>query len=138
MTTTLPALESTTHVSSVTYLCTFAPTVAGSVTFAVPQPVQFLFAFDTGTTKPDPGVDLYDVVSDSSWFDQSTEEASIEAALNTICGTIATLLSTTLAAVQATVTVKRSWRISPNQTGTAAPVQIPAAPLIYTELMPYP
>jgi hypothetical protein len=138
MTTTLPALDSTTHVSSVTYLCTFAPTVAGPVMFAVPQPVQFLFTFDTGTTQPDPAVDLFDAVTDSSWFDQTTQETAITGALNTISTELATMLSTTQAAIQATVTIRRSWRISPNQTGTASPVQIPGAPLVYTEQMTYP
>lgn len=138
MATTLPALDSTTHVSSVTYLCTFAPTIAGPVMFSVPQPVQFLFTFDTGTTQPDPAVDLFDVVTDSSWFDQSAVEASIKTALGTISAAIGALLSATQAAVDATVTIRRSWRISPNQTGTAAPVQIPASPVVYTEMLAYP
>lgn len=137
MTTTLPALSSTTHVSSVTYECTFAATVNGAVTFVVPQPVIFLFTFDTGRTQHTPGIDLYDVTTDSSWFNQSTEEAAIRTGLDTICGAIATLLGTTLLAVQETVTVKRTWRISPNQEGTAAPVQMPGAPVPYTEFMPY-
>jgi hypothetical protein len=139
VTTTLPALDSTTHVSSVTYLCTFAPTVAGPVMFAVPQPVQFLFTFDTGTTQPDPAVDLFDAMTDSSWFDQTTEETAIKTALNGICALIAAMLpGATTATIQATVTIRRSWRISPNQTGTASPVQIPGAPLVYTEQMTYP
>jgi len=140
VTTNLPALGTTTHVSSVTYACTFAPTTAGggTVMFSVPQPVQFLFTFDTGRTQPDPAVDLFNVVTDSSWFDQTTEEANIRAALNTICTTIGTLLGVTQAAIQATVTVRRTWRIAANQAGTAAPVQIPASPVAYTEIMAYP
>lgn len=140
MATSLPALDSTTHVASVTYECTFAPSVTGggAVTFAVPKPVMFLFTFETGKTQPDPAADLWDITVDSSWFDQATEEAAIKSALDTICSTIAALISSTQAAIQATVTVRRTWRINPNQTGTAAPVQIPSAPVPYTEIMTYP
>jgi hypothetical protein len=140
MATNLPALNATTHVQSVTYACTFGPTTIndGAVTFQVPQPVQFGFYFETGKTQPDPDVDLHDIVTDSSWFDQAAEETSIKGALNSICATIAALLGTTTAAVQATVTVRRTWRINPNQVGTAAPVQIPDAPVPYTEIMAYP
>lgn len=138
MATNLPTLDTTTHVSSVTYSCTFAPTVAGPVMFAVPKPVLFTFTFDTGQTQPDPAVDLFDAVTDSSWFDQAVIEGDIAAALNTICGAIAALLGVGTAVIQATVTVQRTWRINPDQTGTAAPVQIPAAPIPYTELMAYP
>lgn len=140
MTTNLPALDATTHIQSVTYACTFGPTTVndGAVTFQVPQPVQFGFYFETGKTQPDPAVDLINITVDSSWFDQSAEEASIKTALDTICATIATLLGTTQAAIQATVTVRRTWRINPDQTGTAAPVQIPGAPVPYTETMAYP
>jgi hypothetical protein len=108
------------------------------VTFQVPQPVQFGFYFETGKTQPDPDVDLYDVVTDSSWFDQAAEETSIKAALDTICMTIASLLGTTQSVIQATVRVQRTWRINPNQAGTAAPVQMPGAPVPYTEQMAYP
>jgi hypothetical protein len=140
MTTNLPALDSTTHVQSVTYACTFGLTQAsgGLVTFVVPQPVQFTFAFETGRTQPDPDVDLYDITVDSSWFDQATVEADIKSALDTICAAIATLIGVTTAVIQATVTVRRTWRINPNQVGSAAPVQIPAAPVPYTEFMAYP
>lgn len=138
MTTNLPALDATTHVFSVTYSCTFSPTVAGPVMFAVPQPVQFLFTFDTGVTQPDPAVDLYNAVTDSSWFDQATVEAGIKSALGTICAAVAGLLPVTKADIQATVTVQRTWRISPDQTGSAAPVQMPGAPVPYTEMMAYP
>jgi hypothetical protein len=140
MTTNLPALDTTTHVASVTYACTFGLTIAGGglVTFVVPQPVQFNFAFETGKTQPDPAVDLFDITVDSSWFDQATTEAGIMSALDSICGVIAALIGTTTAAIQATVTIKRTWRINPNQVGTAAPVQIPAAPVPYTEIMAYP
>lgn len=140
MATNLPALDSTTHVQSVTYDCTFGQTVAGGgkVTFQVPQPVKFTFTFDTGSTQPDPDVDLHDVVTDSSWFDQSTEEAAIASALNGICSLIATLIGVTAADIQATVRIQRTWRIFPDQTGTAAPVQIPNAPLVYAEQMAYP
>lgn len=137
MATTLPALDATTHVASVTYECTFAPTVTGPVMFAVPKPVIFLFTFDTGRTQPTPGVDLWDVTTDSSWFDQAAEEAAIRSGLDTICTAIATLLSTTQLAVKETVTVRRTWRITPDQEGAAAPVQMPNAPVTYTELMPY-
>jgi hypothetical protein len=138
MTTTLPALDSTTHVSSVTYAYTMAPTISGPVMFTVPGAVQFLFTFDTGATQPDPLVDLFNVTTDTSWFSQSTQEAAIKTALDGTCALLATMLGTTTAAVQATVTIKRTWRISPNQTGTAAPVQMPGAPVPYTETMTYP
>lgn len=140
MTTTLPALSSTTHIHSVTYDCVFGVTSvnSGAVLFMVPSPVRFMFSFETGKTQPDPAVDLWNVSTNSAWFDQSTEEASITGALNTICATIATLVGTTQAAIQATVKVQRTWRISPNQVGTAAPVQMPDAPVVYAETMPYP
>ena len=140
MTTTLPALDSTTHVQSVTYACTFGMTQvsAGLVTFSVPQPVLFTFSFETGQTQPDPAVDLFNITVDSSWFNQTTIEANIKTALDTISGAIATLIGVTTATIQATVTVRRTWRINPNQVGTAAPVQIPAAPVPYTEFMAYP
>jgi hypothetical protein len=140
MATSLPALDATMHVASVTYDCTFGltQTSGGLVTFVVPKPVQFLFTFDTGQVQPDPATDLYDVTTDSSWFSQSTTEDSIKTALNGICGLIATMLGVTQAAVQATVSVKRTWRISPDQTGTAAPVQVPSAPVVYAETMAYP
>jgi hypothetical protein len=139
--TTLPALDATTHVASVTYACTFGLTQAGAgrVTFVVPQPVQFTFAFETGQTQPDPAVDLFDVAVDSSWFDQAAEETAIKGALDGICGLIAALLpGVTTAAVQATVKVRRTWRINPDQAGSAAPVQMPGAPVPYTEVMAYP
>lgn len=141
MTTNLPALDATTHVASVTYACTFGLTQAGGglVTFVVPQPVQFTFAFETGKTQPDPAADLWDIGVDSSWFDQAAEEAAIRTALDGICGLIAGLLpGVTTADVQATVRVQRTWRINPDQTGTAAPVQLPGAPVPYTEIMAYP
>ena len=140
MTTNLPALDSTTHVQSVTYDCTFGQSVAGGgkVTFQVPQPVKFTFTFDTGSTHPDPCTDLHIVTTDASWFDQSTEEAAIATALNGICSLIATLIGSDQASIQATVRIQRTWRISPDQTGTAAPVQIPNAPLVYAEHMAYP
>lgn len=140
MATNLPALGTTTHPASVTYACTFGltQTAGGLVTFIVPQPVQFTFAFETGQVQPDPGVDLIDVESDTSWFDQDTQEGNIKTALNGICALIATMLGVSEAAVQATVTIKRTWRYNPNQTGSAAPVQLPAAPVPYVEFMAYP
>jgi hypothetical protein len=36
------------------------------------------------------------------------------------------------------VKIQRTWRINPDQTGTAAPVQMPAAPVVYAEMMAYP
>lgn len=141
MVTSLPALDATTHVASVTYACTFGLTQAsgGLVTFVVPQPVQFTFAFETGRTQPDPAADLFNITVDSSWFNQATAETGIKSALDTICGAIAGLLpGVTTAQVQATVTVKRTWRINPDQAGTAAPVQMPGAPVPYTEILAYP
>lgn len=141
MTTNLPALDSTTHVQSVTYDCTFGQTAVngGAVIFQVPQPVKFMFSFETGQTQPDPDTDLFDITTDSSWFDQAAEEAAIKSALDSICSVIATLLpGATQAAIQATVTVQRTWRINPDQTGTAAPVQMPNAPVTYVEQMAYP
>lgn len=140
MPTSLPALDTTTHVQAVEYACTFGMTQVnnGAVTFMVPQPVQFRFAFDTGRTQPDPSVDLWDVQTDSSWFDQAAQETAIKTALDTICSSIATLIAADPAAIQATVKIARTWRITPNQTGTAAPVQMPAAPMAYVETMAYP
>jgi hypothetical protein len=141
MAVNLPALDATTHFASVTYACTFGLSQAGGglVTFAVPQPVQFTFAFETGRTQPDPAVDLWNITSDSSWFDQAAEEAAIKSALDGICALISGLLpGTTTAGIQATVRVQRTWRINPDQTGTAAPAQMPGAPVPYTEPMAYP
>jgi hypothetical protein len=140
MATSLPALDSTTHVASVMYACTFGLTVApsGKITFQVPAPVQFEFIFDTGITQPDPAVDLYEVTTDSSWFDQDATEAGIKSALGTICTAISGLLGVTAAAIEQTVTIRRTWKILANQTGSAAPVVLVSSPVIYTELMPYP
>ena len=140
MASNFPALDATTHIASVTYACTFGLTAAagGKVIFVVPQPVQFTFSFETGKTQPDPGADLWNIVSDASWFDQDTEEAAIKSALDGICGIIATLIGSAPAAIQATVTIHRAWRVNPDQVGTAAPVQIPGAPVIYNEVMAYP
>lgn len=141
MATNLPALDATTHVSSVMYACTFGLTAAAGapVTFQVPAPVQFTFVFDTGTAQPDPAVDLMDVTSDASWFDQTTEEAGIKTALNGICELIAALLpGVTAAMIEQTVTVRRTWKITANQVGSAAPVVLLSSPVVYTEIMAYP
>jgi hypothetical protein len=140
MATTLPALDATTHAASVTYACTFALTETDDarVTFTVPQPVQFTFGFETGMTQQDPAVDLIDIASDTSWFDQDAIETAIKGALGTICGAIAALLGTDQAVIEATVRVERTWRINPDQIGSAAPVKMPSAPVIYAEMMAYP
>ena len=141
MASNFPALDSTMHVQSVTYDCTFGQTTAGGtrVLFQVPQPVKFMFSFETGWTQPDPAVDLLNAVTDYTWFDQDTEETAIKSALDSICTTIATLLpGATQAEIQATVTVQRTWRMYPNQIGTAAPVQVPGAPVPYNEILAYP
>jgi hypothetical protein len=141
MATNLPVLSSTMHPASVTYACTFGRTqvAGGLVTFIVPQPVQFTFAFETGRTQPDPALDLIDIISDSSWFDQDTQETNITTALDGICALIAVMLpGTTTAQIQATVSVKRTWRYNPDQVGALAPVQIPDAPVPYVETMAYP
>jgi hypothetical protein len=141
MTTNLPALDATTHVSSVTYACTFGLTTApgAPVTFQVPAPVQFTFIFDTGTSQPDPAVDLTDITSDSSWFNQSTEEAAITTALDGICSLIAAMLpGITLSQIQSTVTIRRTWTITANQVGSAATVALVSSPVVYTETMAYP
>jgi hypothetical protein len=140
MATSMPALDATTHVASVTYACTFGLTTAdgGLVSFMVPQPVQFTFGFETGQSQPDPDVDLYLISTDYTWFDQDQVEAGIVSALGTICSAIAALLGTDVSVIEATVTIERIWRINPDQVGSAAPVQIPDAPLIYTQPMVYP
>jgi hypothetical protein len=141
MATNLPVLGSTMHPASVTYACTFGLTQAGGglVTFIVPQPVQFTFTFETGRVQPDPALDLINITSDSSWFDQDTEEASIRTALDGICTLIAAMLpGVTKAQIQATVSVRRTWRYNPDQAGSLAPVRIPDAPVPYVETMAYP
>ena len=140
MATSLPALDATTHVQSVTYECTFGQTTVagGKVVFLVPKPVQFGFYFETGTTQPDPGTDLFNITTDYSWWDQDVQEANIKSALDSICATIASLIGATTAAIQATVTIQRTWRVNPDQTGSAAPVKIPGAPVPYNEVMAYP
>lgn len=140
MASSFPALDSTMHVQSVTYDCTFGQTAVGGgkVLFQVPQPVKFMFSFETGTTQPDPDTDLFNVTTDYTWFDQSTEEADIKTALDSICSVIGTLIGTSTATIQATVTVQRTWRMNPNQIGSAAPVKVPLAPVPYNEIMAYP
>jgi hypothetical protein len=140
MTVNLPALDTTTHASSVMYACTFGLTVApgAKITFQVPAPVQFTFVFDTGQEQPDPATDLINVTSDTSWFDQASIEAGIKTALGQICTAIAALLGVTAEVIEATVTITRTWRITANQLGTAAPAVLVSTPVIYTEIMPYP
>ena len=141
MASSFPVLDSTMHVQSVTYDCTFGQTTAagGKVLFQVPQPVKFMFSFETGTAQPDPGTDLFDVTTDYAWFDQAAEEAAIKGALDSICAVIATLLPGAVQAdIQATVTIQRTWRMNPNQAGSAAPVKVPGAPVPYHEVMAYP
>jgi hypothetical protein len=124
----------------VTYACTFGLTTAdgGLVSFMVPQPVQFTFGFETSRDQPDPDLDLWDIETDYTWFDQDSVENGIAETLAGICALIASLISTTPAAIEATVTVQRIWRVNPDQVGADAPSQIPDAPLVYTEVMPYP
>ena len=140
MATSLPVLDSTTHIASVTYACTFGLTTSdsGLVSFIVPQPVQFTFSFETGRTQPDPDQDIWDITTDYTWFDQDTVEAGIISALGTICTTIATLIGATPLEIEETVTIERTWRVNPDQVGTDAPVQIPDAPVVYAEQMQYP
>jgi hypothetical protein len=140
MATNLPALAATTHAASVMYACTFGLTRAPTekVSFQVPAPVQFEFSFDTGFTQPDPAVDLRDVVTDTSWFDQDATEAGIKTAMAAICTAIAALLGVDAAQIENTVTIRRTWKITANQVGSAAPVVLLSSPVVYTEVMPYP
>jgi hypothetical protein len=135
----MPDLGSDTHVVSVEYASLFGGVTAqdGRVAFGVPNPVQFLFLFETGTTQPDPNVDLQQVSWDYSWFDQAQVEAGIAAALGAICQSIAGLLGLPLEQVESSVQVRRVWTIAPNQRGTGAPQEF-SVDWTVTEVMPYP
>jgi hypothetical protein len=135
---TAPDLPAWLHYQQVSYECTFGQTSAasGQVIFTCPEPVLFIFSFDTGKQQPDANVDLINVTWDYSWFDQATSEAGIVTALGGICTDIAALVGTTTAAVEATVQVHRVWTIEASQLGSAAPEQFSGATV--TEVMPYP
>lgn len=133
-----PELPSWLHFAQVSYECRFGQTQTpdGRVTFGCPQPVMFMFAFETSRTQPNPQVDLWNVTWDYSWFDQATSEAGIAQALGGICADIAVLVGSTTAAIEATVTVQRVWAATANQQGNAAAEQTDGATI--TEVMPYP
>jgi hypothetical protein len=137
-----PALPAWLHFARVTYACTFAatPNSTGTVTFASPAPVQFVFSFETGSTQPDPNTDLHDISFDYSWFDQAAVEAGITSALGTICTAISALLGVAAAVIEATVRIERVWDVAANQQGAAAPDQLGvagSAGTSVTEVMPY-
>ena len=107
------------HIASLDYYCTFSPLAAsaGPVTFSVPDPVRFSFVFDTGTTPVDGSPGVVQVAWSYSWFTQATVEADIAATLNAISTAVATMLGLTQADVQAVVTIRRIWQITPNMQG---------------------
>jgi hypothetical protein len=105
------------HVASVDYACTFGtlPEDGGAISFSCPDPVHFLFTFETGTTPV--GVGVVQVTWDYSWFNQPEIEAGIAQALDTIVAAVATLLDVPLSVVNASVTVTRVWTTAPNVQG---------------------
>jgi len=105
MATRMPDLGPLAHCASVSYDCTFSGLTAqgGTVAFGVPNPVQFVFFFETGSTQPDPQKDLNVYTWDYSKFDQDQVEAAIASTLDGICQDIAGLLGVAQPAVQATV-----------------------------------
>ena len=140
MATRMPDLGPLAHCASVSYDCTFSGLTAqgGTVAFGVPNPVQFVFFFETGSTQPDPQKDLNVYTWDYSKFDQDQVEAAIDSTLDGICQDIAGLLGVAQPAVQATVQVQRAWMMAGNQRGTAAATQLPPEGVLVTEVMPYP
>lgn len=138
MATRMPDTGTAQHIASVNYLCTFwqISAASGPVTFACPNPVQFVFAFETGRTQPDPSKDLWDVSWDYSWFDQDAIEQSIAIALGAICEAIATMLGLPVSDVEQSVAVQRSWAVAANIQGNAAASQYSSGTV--TEVMPYP
>jgi hypothetical protein len=116
----MPEPGASLHIASVDYYCTFSPLVgqSGKVTFSCPDPVHFLFSFETGQVQVAPGV--VQVTWDYSWFSQAAVEADISQALSQIVAALAALLSLSLAQVDAAVLVRRVWTIAPNVQGAGA------------------
>jgi hypothetical protein len=129
----MPDPGTTMHVASLVYYFTFSKLTAatGPVTFEVPDPVRFTFSFETGSIPNEDG-------SDTITWDTSQWSASVEAELATtitaICGPVATLLGLTLAQVQAAVTVKRVWTLTPNIQGAGTS----SGRTVLTDQMAYP
>lgn len=130
----LPDPGTALHIATLDYYCTFSQLAAasGPVTFSVPDPVRFNFAFETGSTPNQDGSET--ITSDSSWFDQAATETGIAAALDAICAAVGTLLGLATGQVQAAVTVRRAWTIAPNVQGGG----VSSGRTVITEAMPYP
>jgi hypothetical protein len=121
------------HIVSLDYACVFGalPAADPRVTFSVPDPVHFTFAFETGSTVT-AGVTTY--TWDYTWFVQATVEAEIATALAAISTNVAAMLGLTGADVDAMVTVRRVWTIAPNVQGTG----VSSGRIVTTDLMTYP
>jgi hypothetical protein len=113
----IPSPGGSLHLSGVEYDCTFSliTDATGKISFAVPDPVRFSFAFETGATEVSPGV--IQVSWDFSWFDQNAVEADIALALSQIVASVAVLLGRTIDEVNQTVLVRRVWTFAPNVQG---------------------
>ena len=141
MASRIPDLGPAMYCASVRYDCVFSALTGqgGQATFSVPNAVEIGFIFQTGSSQPDPGLDLTVYTWDYSRFDQDTVEAGITMTLDAICGQIAVLMAVTQANVQATVHVTRAWTLGAIQRGNAAPQQVgPDTGTVVTEVMPYP
>ena len=130
----LPDPGAALHIAALDYYCTFARLAAasGPVTFSVPDPVRFNFAFETGATANPDGSET--ITWDAAWFGQAATETAIAAALDEISAAVGTLLGLATAQVQAAVTVRRAWTIAPNVQGGGAS----SGRTVITETMTYP
>jgi hypothetical protein len=130
----MPDPGASLHNASLDYYCTFGEVaaVAGPVTFSVPDPVRFRFAFETGATLLPDGTTA--VTWDYSWFNQAATEASITATLNQICAPIAAMLGRSVADIQAVAMVRRLWTMAPNIQGQG----VSSGRTVITSVMPYP
>lgn len=130
----MPDLGAALHFASLDYFCTFGELQAaiGPITFSVPDPVRFRFTFDTGRTQNSDGT--VTVTWDYSLYNKGATETALALRLDQICTPIAALLGLTLAQVQAAVTVKRVWTVTPNIQGAPAS----SGGTVLTSFMPYP
>lgn len=103
---------------------------AGPVTFTTDLS-QFTFSFETGRTANGDG--SVTITWDTSPWSVKVEDG-IAATLDTICAALALQLGLTTAQVQAAVTVKRVWLMTPNIQGPG----FSSGSSAITDMMTYP
>lgn len=113
----MPQPGTAMHLASVDYYCTFGElkAAAAPVTFSAPNAIHQTCMFDTGSTPNADG--SVTITWDSSWFTQATVETGIKNLLNAVCTALATELGLTQSQVQAVVTIRRVWAMTPNVQG---------------------